>query len=497
MEKNEVQTSPLNTEDQLTALSSVLLARAGLMSRMGKSFGNQRDLFASLGYELYPTFASYWYRYKRTSLGKRIIEAYPSHCWKTPPHIQEDQSTEQTPFEQAWSELVERLKLFQVLRRLDVLTGIGSYGVLYFGFDDLDPTLPLQKGANLLYVRPFTSNAALISTYETDKRNPRYGLPLLYSIQLQSTGDLSGRGVMEQSAPTPSQQTQLVHYSRILHVAEDLIDNEIFGTPRLEACLNDLQSLDYVVGGSGEMFWRGAFPGTAFLARDGVSLPAGKAKDAMEDEITEYVHGLKRHMKLTGVDVHDFAVQNASPKDHYDVLVSNISSATKIPKRILGGSERGELASTQDRDNWNDAVADRQSNHCEPVMLKPLIEYCIEYGILPTPIQSYQIFWPPLATPNTTDSATAANSVANALNTYAAGPAETVIPMSIFLKRYLNFTAEEVEDVQEVLDEQKLEKLDLASDGLDENGNPIPIAPVIPTSETPQFPTSKSKENNV
>ena len=200
------------------------------------------------------------------------------------------------------------------------------------------------------------------------------------------------------------------------------------------------------------MFWRGALPGNAFIAKDGFSFPtSGAEKTAMENEITEYLHGLKRYMKLKGVDIHDFSTQATSPKDHYDVLLSSISSATSIPKRILSGSERGELASTQDRDNWGDQVSDRQRNFCEPCILRPFIDFLVNQRTLPMPSQELTVGWPPLQAPSSNDTAITAKSVAEALNTFAAGPAETIMPLSIYLKRFMNFTVEEVEELEEAL----------------------------------------------
>lgn len=438
-------------DENIIALSD-LVSRTNILAKMGKGYGTQRDLFAALGYELAPTFDSYWWRYKRTSMGKRIIQAFPKACWQREPQIQEDQESEQTAFEEAWSVFMDEHKVIQTLRRLDILTGIGWYGILYLGFSGAQLDMPLEVGEKFLYMRPFTSNTAEVGDLVREKSDPRYGLPLNYKIQMAGQ---TGSDTM----------ITVVHHTRVLHVAEDIEEGEVLGTPRLEACLNDLQSLDYVVGGSGEMFWRGAFPGVGFLAKDGFSFPTeGVEKTKMEDEMAEYIHGLKRYMKLKGVDIHDFATQATSPEAHYNTLVSSISAATNIPKRILTGSERGELASTQDRDNWADAVSERQRNYCEPTLLRPLLDRLIDQKVLPTPVAGqYAVSWPPIQDPSSQETSLVAKSVAEALNTYASGAAETVMPLAIYLKRYLNFTVEEVEEVEEALASQQAEMEEEAS----------------------------------
>ena len=62
-----------------------------------------------------------------------------------------------------------------------------------------------------------------------------------------------------------------------------------------------------------------------------------------------------------------------------------ISAASGIPLRIMTGSERGELASTQDDGNWASRIEERQLHFAEPMILRPLIDRLIELRALPEP----------------------------------------------------------------------------------------------------------------
>lgn len=438
---DEVVTNKL--EQKLEVLSSVLLARSELMAKMGKGFGTQRDIFYALGYILNPTADDYWWRYKRTSLGKRIVQAYPIACWQRHPMVQESQEPGETEFEKAWGELVSKFGLYNLFSRTDILSGVSRFGVLYCGFTG-NPESPLSQGEDLVFLRPFVGEKMVqIGDLDTNPSSPRYGWPLYYTVSLLDPKKASAGGRIETK----------VHWSRMIHIAEDADLDEYYGSPRLEAVLNDLQALDYVVGGSGEMFWRGAFPGYGFIAKEGAVMPTGAQATNLDNAIEDFVHNLRRYLKLTNVDIHDFSPQVASPSDHFDTLISSISAGTGIPKRILVGSERGELASQQDRDNWGDRVAERQRNFCEPKLLRPFVDKMIEVGVLPTPSTPYLINWPSIQTPDAKDTAITAKSVAEALNTYASGPAETVVPRSTYLMRYLNFTPADVEDMEDVAEE--------------------------------------------
>jgi hypothetical protein len=63
----------------------------------------------------------------------------------------------------------------------------------------------------------------------------------------------------------------------------------------------------------------------------------------------------------------------------------------------LLGSERGELASSQDASNWAAVVASRQLNYAEKGILRPLIDRLIGWAALP-PTESgrYTCVWDPI-----------------------------------------------------------------------------------------------------
>ena len=91
-----------------------------------------------------------------------------------------------------------------------------------------------------------------------------------------------------------------------------------------------------------------------------------------------------------GSDVANFAQQA-------DAIIKQIAGAKGMPMRVLTGSEAGELASSQDRDNWKDQVNGRQTSYAGPYIMRPLADRLIEFGFLPTPAegaQAYQVRWP-------------------------------------------------------------------------------------------------------
>ena len=81
----------------------------------------------------------------------------------------------------------------------------------------------------------------------------------------------------------------------------------------------------------------------------------------------------------------------------------------------LTGSERGELASSQDADSWAGEIATRQANFAWPSVLLPCINRLRWYGVLPDPQATLWAEWPSLVEENRVTEGDAADKAASAL----------------------------------------------------------------------------------
>ncbi len=75
------------------------------------------------------------------------------------------------------------------------------------------------------------------------------------------------------------------------------------------------------------------------------------------------------------------------------MLMGLLSGATGIPRRILLGSEAGQLASEQDRANWAERIEERRTSFAEPVILLPFIRKMQDAEVLPQ-TDDIEIEWP-------------------------------------------------------------------------------------------------------
>src|SRR5690606_25975697 len=160
----------------------------------------------------------------------------------------------------------EEHNLWHYLERIDILSGIGHYGVLLIGLDDgmeLDQPaaglnergepLPNRPQRKITFLRCFDESLAKVESYETDVTNPRFGQPRFYNLTFADT-----RAVSVIQGNTLS-VTKRVHWSRVVHIADNRTTSEIVGTPRMKDVFNYLYDLSKILGGSAEMFWKGGF----------------------------------------------------------------------------------------------------------------------------------------------------------------------------------------------------------------------------------------------
>lgn len=342
----------------------------GALSRAGVGFGGNRDLYEVYGYKRHLTYQDLFSRYERQDIASRVVDAEPRAMWSAMPSLGSE--FEETPFEKAWLKLVREHKVANVLKRADILAGIGKFSIVVIGLDDgadLKTPVNSSRSNKVIYMHPYSENAAQIAKYETDVNSPQYGLPQIYRIVPGKDQTRINSGVQSLFNP----QAFEVHHSRVLHICENNLENNIFGIPRLERVCNLIDDIFKVAGGSAEMFWMSSNRGMQVDVDKEMDLDPTDAA-ALSDEVDEYVHNLSRIIRTKGVKINSLGGEQIDPRGTFSVLISLLSGATGIPQRILLGSEAGQLASEQDRANWAVRIQERRVLFGEPQVLDPLVD---------------------------------------------------------------------------------------------------------------------------
>lgn len=451
-----VRNKPPGYDARMQLLQRVLpslMNRPNMAARLGVTYDGKRKLYDALGYpdEKDLTFEYYYGKWKRQDIAAAVIDRPVEKTWFGNLTIVEAETPEdESELSSAWQDLDEDFRIKSTLIKLDKLAGIGHYACLLYGFGDVkkneDFANPiLGNKLELKYIRAFPENAIDVDQWETDAGNERYGQPRFYKLTVGEPGNEN------------KSSTIRVHHSRVLHVTEGSLISDTQGLPRLEPIVNRLVDLEKLLGGDAEMFWRGARPGYSATNKEDYEM-SPKEIDALEDELDKYEHDLRRFIMAQGVDITALQQQIADPLSHIDAQLQAISAQTKIPKRILIGSERGELSSGQDRDEWLGVVKHRMEEHAEPFILRPFVNKMMEHGILPKE-DEYNVMWEDLFAPSDKEKVEVGKGRSEALKTYSDSPyAAEILPPKLAAKYLLGLTEEQQEEIMQAAEEYALEE---------------------------------------
>jgi len=464
-------------------VDNALMTRSALIQALTQ---NAKDINAECGYPTTITTTDYRTMYDREGIATRVVEVLSQESWATDPEIQENQDVDETEFEMRFKEVNDESRLFHYMQRADEMSGIGSFGIVLFGIDDgLELNMPVAgveefvkpktvlgkkpvskelaksrrgtnnkpiknevppKAAELLYVRVFDQSLVDIVQWEKDVTNKRYGQPIMYNVTFANEADSTGGNVS-----VSNDTKKNVHWTRVVHLADNRKSSEVYGVPRQQTVYNRLVDLRKLLGGSAEMFWKGAFPGYSFEV-DGDAADIEIDAESMRKEFESYSQGLQRYLALAGVSAKSLAPQVADPSAHFKSELEAIAITLGVPVRIFTGSEQAHLASTTDETTWNRRIGRRRTNYLTPYVIRPIIDRLIAFGVLPV-VESYKVDWEDLNTPSDDDRAAIVEKLTNALAKYVAGGVDQIIPPREFLVNILEMDPEEVDEILDAAEE--------------------------------------------
>lgn len=566
------------TNEQFTELASNMRRDVDNMFTLRREFltlfaDKHRNIESECGYprieEL--TATEYKHLYDAFCIAARVVDLEPLESWKVNPCVYETEDVDEiTEFEQAWEDLGKSLvdnelyegeeanPIWEYLKRADVLSGIGHYGVILLGFDDgkplsepvvlkdikpkaiskgakkdqpreagadsdkvappkrqqplsADPPTPEQPERSddyqlepddappkvsepvrpeveterkLLYIRVLDETQARIASFVRDHNDRRYGLPELYTITINESSNTyipeGGDGTQ-----TETSRTESVHWTRIIHVADNLQSNECIGTPRMQQLYHRLYDLFKLYGGSAEMYWQGAFPGLSFETHHELGGDVDINVPAVRDQYEQWRSGLQRAFMIPGLGVKTIAPQVVDPTPQIDTQIEAICIKKGCPKRVFTGSERGELASSQDRDSWNERVIERQNRYCTPSLIIPFINRLIRAGALPVPEQ-YYCSWNPITSLSASEKADVMLKRTQAYAAYIAGEVDALIDPKDYLMREGGFSEKEAQAIIK----NKMEALE-SEEGLDLHAREDEMAQQQMEMQQEQFEASR------
>lgn len=439
----------------LEQASNALATRQQLLNKL---IDPNRDIDKECGYPDVISIDMYHQLYYRNGIASRVVNLYPEESWKEDPEIYEKDNEKDKGWAADWNDFAEKQNIYYYLARMDALSGVGEYGVLLLGIDDnkalsdpVDGVIPgvdfedikkPKKQYKLLYIRTFDQKSVTIKSYDKKISSPRYGYPEKYELTfVDPTVDSSH--VSERTGKKVD-----VHWSRVVHFADNRSTSEVIGHPRMQPVFNALYDLKKIIGGGAEMFWKGAFPGYSLeTIPELAALGAEVDTDSVKRQFELYQNSLQRYIILEGMQAKSLDQQLSDPKGHFDVEIKVICASLACPHRIFLGTEEAKLAGDQDNRAWNSRVHRRQEKYVAPMIIKPFIKRLMMLGIIP-PIANLKAEFPDPSAPSDKDKAEVGEKFARAIAAYtnAMGAAELIPPME-FLTYCLGFSAKDAQSI--------------------------------------------------
>jgi hypothetical protein len=442
------------------------ISRSALLRLTNGGMLPDLDIDSECRYTQNPTIDDYYKVYMRQGLARRVVGVFPDECWQMEPEIFETEDVKTvTGFEEEWEDMDGRLHVLSHLQTADETSGIGQFGVVLLGFDDGKPLNEAVAGmkkdgtmdtrfrkVKLIYLRSLSQKHVTIGKVETDMNNPRYGQPVEYNVIFADPDSISQLG-----AVAVNKKDVKVHWSRVIHLAENPIDSLVLASPRLEPVYDRVYDVRKILGANGQGYWQTGFPGFSIETQAGIDAPDFD-KEATKEEVGKFLNTQQRALFLEGLTAKALAVTTPDPKPHYDTHLQDICIAINVPMRIFKGSEEAKLASSQDQRTWNKRVRKRQIRYVNPFILRAFFDRMFLVGALTKPKKLF-IEWPDLNAPTENDRATTAQKITEALVKYIAGNVSSLMGPREFLILVMGFPQARVDEILKVVG-QKIKNLD-------------------------------------
>jgi hypothetical protein len=345
------------------------------------------------------------------------------------------------------------------------------------GLSEMPPPTASKKERKLLYMRPFDESLVQVVRYEWNAANPRFGQPVMYRVTLNDPREVhAGIGL--------PLATVFVHWTRVVHLFDNRGASEVFGRPVMREVLNNLYGLRKIYLADPEAYWRAAFTILSFETHPQLGGDPDIDLQGTKDQLENLVNSSQRQLVSRGGTLKSIAPAVVDPTPHIAAQIEAICICIGVPVRVFKGSERGELASSQDDASWNDRLRSRQNYYLTPSVIVPFVDRLIMCGVLPEP-DGYSIEWPDLDSLNDTDKAQILLQRTQAYAQYVGGGVEQVIPPRHYMTLFDQLSGDEADEIideaEKKQEEQQQENEDLAA----EHGM-IPTPP--PGFEHPQPP---------
>lgn len=337
------------------------------------------------GYPEHPCFMDFYSQYKRNGLARAGVRRIVEKCWQESPWLLESADPHpETQEEVRFREFADRVGLWQKLREVDEMSRVGAYSALILRFSDgkkhNQPVERLMGYDSLYEIIPVYEGQLKVSEWDTDETSETYGSVLMYQYQ--------------ESAVWESKEQYKVARSFDVHPDRVIIwsrDGKPMGESSLEAGLNDLITLQKIIGAGGEGFWKNARSAPhlkidkdanlASLAQS-LGVPEDEIKDALGEEVEDWQRGFDNVLSTMGMDATLLQVTLPNPEHFVAAPLQSFAASVNTPVRILTGNQQAERSSSEDAKEFGQTAMARVRGYVIPNVNR-LLERLKGFNVIP------------------------------------------------------------------------------------------------------------------
>lgn len=347
--------------------------------------GAKHNHYKDFGFPEQVDFEVLYGLYERNSLAKAAVDKTVRKTWQDPPWLlehprdgSEGPMKKETRLEKAIRQHFSSIRFWTKVMEADRRSLVGRYGAVILRVADGRPTSePLESVsglglAALVDVIPVWEAQLRVLQWNTDTESVTYGDPLMFEYDESYTSILSG------TSPTNHGRARklTVHPSRVVIWS---VDGTMDGDSALKAGVNDLITIEKILGAGGEGFWKNAKQAPILemdkeadiqkMARS-MGIPVEKIADIMNEQAANWQKGFDELLMIQGMTAKLPKVELPDPEHFFMNALQSFAASFDIPLKVLVGTQTGERASTEDASQWNQTCNFRRKNTVIPNILQ-------------------------------------------------------------------------------------------------------------------------------
>jgi hypothetical protein len=342
-----------------------------------------------------------WRTLFQTTIARRVLSIKPQYALKEPPLIgdfnQSGEMLTDTPFTEAVNNLMQssrgmstvspslfdgNFSILEAIQEADIQS-YGTHGGLYLVFnDDYTTSTSIENGERkLLGLQPLdesclTFKHPLDGTFNIEKYNLTIEGQSLNNVDYSRVVKITDGGGFYHTPRLADIETEILNANDL---GLSLMASIAISRPKIGTSVDPVGMDEFLKFGS-----------------DTHEDPQTRVLQNVRDALISVMNGDDNIMVTISSNLPEFIqptlIETAAA---FLATMQSISTKTGIPTRLLMGSELGELASTQDRANFQEVVNQYRANHLTKIF-RDVISRLINAGVVPRPSNPdgvFSVFW--------------------------------------------------------------------------------------------------------